>query len=309
MQTRMFAGFHEDTRQVLQSLVLLVNAAQAQADGGTSKDCLLRHFGFPTSLIYAHMFSTVFPLILIAALALFKGPKLSLVLGVNVFLPGFTAAFGKYLIAFRRSEGGNLLMPFLPEFPGAAVVIPFAIVLCFVLGGLGWWLAVHTEAKAVPDSTKEPEMPTYILHLTGSYKPEYRAWEIERLVRKMLLSVFTSTIPVSYSPAFQMLVVSNILVVSMVLHYYFMPYKVDIWNHIEFSLLAVALPLTSLTTLLIVNDLHFARSNFIAMCLMVSMISLLAAISGTMILLVVLNIYREWQSKRRQAAETATNTA
>ena len=67
------------------------------------------------------MFSTVFPLILIAALALFKGPKLSLVLGVNVFLPGFTAAFGKYLIAFRRSEGGNLLMPFLPEFPGALV--------------------------------------------------------------------------------------------------------------------------------------------------------------------------------------------
>ena len=33
---------------------------------------------------------------------------------------------------------------------GATVVIPFAIVLCFVLGALGWWLAVHTEAKAVP---------------------------------------------------------------------------------------------------------------------------------------------------------------
>ena len=29
-------------------------------------------------------------------------------------------------------------------------MIPFAIVLCFVLGALGWWLAVHTEAKAVP---------------------------------------------------------------------------------------------------------------------------------------------------------------
>lgn len=70
-------------------------------------------------------------------------------------------------------------------------------------------------------------MPTYILYLTGSYKSEYRAWEIERLVRKMLLSLFTTTIPVSYSPALQMLVVSNILVVSMVLHYYFMPYKVS----------------------------------------------------------------------------------
>ena len=91
------------------------------------KRCSLLNFfaqtwGFPTSLIYAHLFSTVFPLILIAALAIFKGPKLSLVLGVNVFLSGFTAAFGKYLIAFRckpESEGGNLLTPFLPEFPGA----------------------------------------------------------------------------------------------------------------------------------------------------------------------------------------------
>ena len=33
---------------------------------------------------------------------------------------------------------------------GAAIVIPFAIALCFVLGVLGWWLAVHREAKAVP---------------------------------------------------------------------------------------------------------------------------------------------------------------
>ena len=441
-----------------------MNAAQAQADGGTAKDCLLRHFGrltfldfacfapvkspaqgltawrsnwasefpskklkiegddieiikilatvwaffdilhlpdmekvcfkcvclyfflltlsffflpetwgFPTSLIYAHIFSSIFPLILIAALALFKGPKLSLVLGVNVFLPGFTAAFGKYLIAFRckpESERGNLLTPFLPEFPGAliltnlisiailrvekllwhdlaryvfgrrnesstwtqalslswlydlalagaAVVIPFAIVLCFVLGALGWLLAVRREAKAVPgcyerkfwlftklrvtersatalvsanlickflfslwlynsfshlydlfllnqltrvllvqvkgvccaflvemqptwitelsfvehqqvpESGKEPEMPSYILFLTGSYKSECRAWEIERLVRKMLLSLLTATIPVSYSPALQMLVVSGILIVSMGLHHYFMPYKVS----------------------------------------------------------------------------------
>ena len=70
-------------------------------------------------------------------------------------------------------------------------------------------------------------MPPYILFLTGSYKSECRAWEIERLVRKMLLSLLTATIPVSYSPALQMLVVSGILIVSMALHYHFMPYKVS----------------------------------------------------------------------------------
>ena len=70
-------------------------------------------------------------------------------------------------------------------------------------------------------------MPPYVLFLTGSYKSECRAWEIERLVRKMLLSLLTATIPVSYSPALQMLVVSGILIVSMGLHYHFMPYKVS----------------------------------------------------------------------------------
>ena len=83
------------------------------------------------------------------------------------------------------------------------------------------------EHQQVPESGKEREMPPYILFLTGSYKSECRAWEIERLVRKMLLSLLTSTIPVSYSPALQMLVVSGILIVSMGLHYHFMPYKVS----------------------------------------------------------------------------------
>ena len=83
------------------------------------------------------------------------------------------------------------------------------------------------EHQQVPESGKEPEMPPYILFLTGSYKSECRAWEIERLMRKMLLSLLTATIPVSYSPALQMLVVSGILIISMGLHHYFMPYKVS----------------------------------------------------------------------------------
>ena len=100
---------------------------------------------------------------------------------------------------------------------------------CFAI----FWRSSRLESlslfghQQVPESDKEPEMPPYISFLTGAYKSECRAWEIERLVRKMLLSLLTSAIPVSYSPAFQMLVVSSILVVSMGLHHYFMPYKVS----------------------------------------------------------------------------------
>lgn len=47
-------------------------------------------------------------------------------------------------------------------------------------------------------------------------------------------------------------------------------WKVDIWNRIEYNLLAVALLLTCLTTALVAHDLHFARSKFTASCLILT---------------------------------------
>lgn len=62
------------------------------------------------------------------------------------FLPGFTAAFGRYLIAFRiqpRSAGGQFKMPFLPGFGVTfdILAISAAVLLCFALASLdgGIW--------------------------------------------------------------------------------------------------------------------------------------------------------------------------
>eukprot|EP00913_Durusdinium_trenchii_P021702 g20392.t1 len=60
---------------------------------------------------------------------------------------------------------------------------------------------------------------------TQPYRPQCRAWEIERLARKMLLSLLTATIPVTFSGALQMQVVSAILIISLTLHYRWSPYK------------------------------------------------------------------------------------
>ena len=75
--------------------------------------------------------------------------------------------------------------------------------------------------------------PKYVLYLTQSYKSECCAWEIERLVRKMLLCLITTLLPVTYSPSWQMESVSLVLIASLLLHFIFKPYNVDLWNATE----------------------------------------------------------------------------
>ena len=69
------------------------------AQSGSRLRCLLRTFGLPSSLGSTHMLAT-FPPICFMALVAVKHPWLSLMVGANVFLPGFAGAFGKYLIGF-----------------------------------------------------------------------------------------------------------------------------------------------------------------------------------------------------------------
>ena len=154
------------------------------------KRCSLLNFfaqtwGFPTSLIYAHLFSTVFPLILIAALAAIQG-----------FL--------------------DCSVDWMSHPPCVAVRVQAR------------YHSLHSKDRTWFFST---------WFWNGNF-----------------LDFGTPTGPL---PRFS----------EIRFFFYWCSWKVDIWNHIEFSLLAVALLLTSLTTALIANDLHFARSKSTASCL------------------------------------------
>ena len=92
-QTGAYRELTKETRDLLEKMEFPVNLAQVQGDGGVSKQCLLRHLGIPDALGYVHLFSLLVPLSLMAMLAWVKEPRLSLVVGTNVFLPAFTAAF------------------------------------------------------------------------------------------------------------------------------------------------------------------------------------------------------------------------
>ena len=238
MYTKTFHNITSATRRVLQRMQIPVDLAQVQGDETLSKQCLLRHFGLPDSLGHTHLASMIFPASLMAMLAI-KDPFLSLVVGTNVFLPGFTAAFGKYLIAFRmqpQSAGGQLEMPFLPGFGATFDILAVfgAVLLCFAFGILGWWHMTQTNGK---DQDEVP--PQHVLYLIQSYTPESRSWEIERLVRKMILSFITCAIPVSYSPALQTEAVSLTLLTSLVLYTMLLPYK-ETWSKVQpFSMINI----------------------------------------------------------------------
>ena len=301
MYTKAFHNITTSTRRLLQRMQIPVDFAQVQGDETLSKQCLLRHFGLPDSLGYTHLASMIFPASLMAILAI-KDPFLSLVVGTNVFLPGFTAAFGRYLIAFHiqpQSAGGQLKMPFLPGFGVTfdILAISAAVLLCFAFGILGWWHMTHANGK---DQDEVP--PQHVLYLIQSYTPESRSWEIERLVRKMILSFITCAIPVSYSPALQTEAVSLTLLTSLILYTMLLPYKVKVWNFSEIGLLTLGLVLAGLTTTLVANDSHWSRTNT-TIILIILVISLVSLICGMMAILVMLNMFWEWQSHRRASTQ------
>ncbi|CAE7233328.1 unnamed protein product [Symbiodinium natans] len=274
MQTKAFVSLQHETQDLLEYLSLPVAAAQGQGSGGQmSAECLLGLVGWEKSVHQAHMLMSIWPAVLVAGLAVIKGGWLAAVVGTNVFLPGFTAAFGKYLVAYRLrpedSVGGELHWDFLPPGPAAAVraSVLAAVVACFALGAGSWLYVVQ--------SRREPMQP-HVAYLMQAYKTECSIWEIERLVRKMLLALVTAMLPVTLSPALQMEAVSLILTASVGLHFYFQPYKVDFFNNSEIALLVLALTMTGLTTCLVANDLHWART-MLTQQVMIFLICFLAA--------------------------------
>ncbi|CAE6937943.1 unnamed protein product [Symbiodinium sp. CCMP2592] len=117
--------------------------------------------------------------------------------------------------------------------------------------------------KNVKQTMEAPSMQTAWSSLVGmspSWSLRLKA-EVERLLRKVFLALIAAMLPVTLSPAPQMAAVTLVLIASLAAHLYFWPYQADAWNRAEVRLLLVSLTLTGLTTCLIANDLHWAKST------------------------------------------------
>eukprot|EP00437_Effrenium_voratum_P069670 CAMPEP_0181486508 /NCGR_PEP_ID=MMETSP1110-20121109/47210_1 /TAXON_ID=174948 /ORGANISM="Symbiodinium sp., Strain CCMP421" /LENGTH=888 /DNA_ID=CAMNT_0023612727 /DNA_START=12 /DNA_END=2674 /DNA_ORIENTATION=+ len=253
MQTSAVASLRDWTTNLLnllESIQIFSDFLQGQSGATMSMECLLAFAG--ESLVFAHAAASLMPILLVLTLAMIKDPRVSLVVGTNVFLPGFTSKFGKYLVAYRlqpQDQGGDLLTPCLPDVCGAFWWVLACITVCFALGAWSWTrMALSAEKPS----------PPHVLYLTQAYKPNCETWEVERLVRKMMLTLVSTVLPVTLSPALQMQFISAILLGSLTLYAHVRPYKEDDWNRLELRLLSCAVLITGFTTCLLANDSHWS---------------------------------------------------
>ena len=225
--------------------------------------CTVANLGLAPDLWKAQLLNTVFPVLLMTALAVCQNGKLSLLIGINCFFPDFLASFGKYLVCYRLEEEGmrsiyGLTCPFMPAgaFGGVAAfcVVGLTGTLIFLVVRLWLWLSQHKPATAgeLP--------PRHVIFVTRAYKDKYKLWETERLLRKTLLKLISQMLPVTYAPALQMASVSCVLLASLVLYAWLMPYIDRTWNLVEVGLLVAASLMTSLTSCLLSNEAHWGRS-------------------------------------------------
>ena len=268
MQTR---TFQEDLQASSQAVFRYLSlpaemVSQGQGSGGASMscECLLAMMGMKQTVYHTHILTSIWPAVLVSWLAVTKGGWLAAVVGVNVFLPVFVAGFGKYLVSFRlRPEalpGGELLMDFLP--PGPHMTSCILERICAVLAAIAIALVLSVGSWIYAVRYRREPLEPHVAYLVQAYKPECAAWEAERLVRKVFLALITTMLPVTLSPALQLEAVTLVLIASLAANMYFMPYQVGSWNGREAGLLMVALTMTGLTTCLIANDLHWAKSTF-----------------------------------------------
>jgi len=204
-------------------------------------------------------------------LAVKSGMSVAVVVGINCFLPKFSAAFGAYLICFKMEPttfgerqclvGANPLV--------SMTMACSAIMVCFGVGP-GSWIKM-TRDKSLSDKPQ-------VLFLTRSYRKGFETWEVERLLRRMLLKIVGTALPITLNPSAQMAFVTFVLVASLFLHATQAPYAKDTWNHIEQGLLVTALLIVTMTTLCLANEAHWARSE--AQIMLILVITSIIAITG-----------------------------
>ncbi|CAE7875868.1 pmpB [Symbiodinium sp. KB8] len=296
-QTSSFGKLSNHIQSMLVSSGMMVDVVQGGQSSGLSTVCLAEYVGLPKTLWMAHILRSATPALLILVLSIYKDPWLALVVGANCFLPEFCAGFGKYLVCYRiekEKRGGELMCSFLPDIPAATATITGMIVLCFLLALFGW-----TKAALSRTSPK----PAHVVYLTNAYKDKFAAWEVERLVRKMLLTLVGAVLPITLSPALQLGCLSVILVVSLVAYVHLLPYKENAFNLIEAALLADALVIAALSNSLLANDSSWAKTEATNRLLLFLTAFLAVAGAGVMLLLLIRAYLRERRMKPKQASK------
>lgn len=238
-----------------------------QYDGGSSLECILGYMGLPKTVWGSHLISSITPALLMLLFAVVKDLPSALIVGSNCFLPRFWGDLGRFFVCYRiepEGEGGQQICPFLPPQPWLWL---FFFLLLFVLVIYAWHHTVHASA--------DERHRAHVIYLIRGYQPQYASLELERLVRKMFLRLFTALLPVTLFPALHMAGDTLVLLFAWILHLHLAPYQKAKWNWTEAFLLTTALLMTILSNCMIANDSHWGHSVLTQYILFVVILSLM----------------------------------
>ncbi|CAE7193344.1 pmpB [Symbiodinium pilosum] len=261
--------------------------AQGESSWSMSRECLLVSLGLPKTLWHAHLVSALLQGVLLALLICLQGFWFAFVVWTNCFAPSIAASFGRYLVGYRlepESIGGKMHWPFLPPVDNSYEFVFGMLVLCLVATTGGWWMAANSKLSPDPD---------YVVFLVRNYKPAYRNWETERLMRKMLLRLVAAALPIAYSPALQMWCVCLILSASLLSYSIQRPYRLELFNQVETLLLCVALVLAFSASAVLANEKHWGSSRNTQVLVLLSMSVLATVTTVTLSALVARRLYKE----------------
>ncbi|CAE7215770.1 pmpB [Symbiodinium natans] len=254
-QTAAYKKMSDGLRAFLEVSGVISGMAQGESSWTMSRECLLVSLGLPKTVWHVHLLGTLLQTLLLLVLIWLQGFWFAFVVWTNCFAPSMSASFGRYLVMYRlepENVGGKTHFPFLPPIPMAHEVVLSLLVLCFLVTIGGWWIAANSKRSPDPD---------YVVFLVRNYKSVYRNWEMERILRKMLLRLVAAALPITYSPALQMWCVCLILSASLLSYSIQRPYRLEAWNQVETLLLCVALVLAFSASAVLANEKHWGSSR------------------------------------------------
>jgi len=308
-QTKLFQQKDQEVqlKDQIQQVIFAASIPIQVGDSGASTtavstECVLRYLGLPPSLVLAHVLSSAVYLMLALVLTIKSGWRVAVVVTINCFMPKFCAAFGRYLTCYRMepaSENDHMQCILGDHvLPGTAISIA-AIALCF-LAGPGSWVRMIRDK----DLTEEPQ----VLYLTRSYQSGYETWEVEKLIRKMLLKLTSTMLPITLNPVSQMIWFTLVLVASTVLHSSYRPYAKGDWNQTELRLLVTALVVVVFTSFCLANDNHWARSDAFQICITALVTGLVTVAGGLQSVFLVQELIQERRPPEQMESEDTSKS-
>ena len=329
LQTRVARQVKDDAvGSFFQGAAVILDMGSGQAGSGAgmglSLQCSLGYLGLQPALWKGHLAFTALATAFAAALASSSGLQVAMVVGINCFLPEFVGHFGRYLVCYRLQEDQGLQCPQAPAFTGGFALVFGCMLLCTGSVLYAWRGLYPSEddgrhPSGSPDSASQP---VHVSYLTAPYRETFAKWETERLLRKSCITLLAAALPITASPALQLVSLASVVLASLVMYALLLPYKDNRrvpkvisegsyhpvlgrsrssgsslalcrWNLAEVALLTTCMVMIFAVFALLANDLHWGQSHVVQLLIIAFTTTLAVVICMALMFMTIRSLLHE----------------